>query len=153
LHNFGGGLRHSREGEDEILSIDDKKATLKKGAEYNRANATKIRFDPNIPVTVIFPEDWHKHFKQETRESRDNPEETYVANVFEVKNPNSEDPERWQVLEASEKLYSEISTILEQSIEQSWNGPIIAKITKKVTGGNPYGQWSVQGQPYKEEVK
>ena len=53
----------------------------------------------------------------------------------------------------SEKLYGEISNVLEQAIEQDWEGPIIAKITKKVTGGNPFGQWSVQGQPYRNEKK
>jgi hypothetical protein len=132
------------------MALEDKKALLKKGADFNRENSENIRFNPNIPVTVVFTEDWHKHFKQETQQRQDNPEEEYVTNLFMVQNPNSEDPTRLRRLRASQKLYEQISDVLQASMEQGWNGPVIMKITKKVTGGNQYGTWSVHADKFQE---
>ena len=131
-----------------MSSLDQKKAAIKKSREYMRANAKKVRFDPNIPVLVIFPADWYNQMTQETRESRDKDGDDYAVTIYKVHNPNADDPEKMQVLEASEKLNAEITTVLEESNEEGWDGPIEMKIIKKVTGGNPYGQWSVQGQKY-----
>lgn len=138
------------------MSIEDKKAALKKGTEFNRDNAEYIRFDPNIPVTVILPADWIKDFKQEpkTSQNADGSDRDYVVSYFKVKNPNAADPEKLRSLKASEALYAEMNTVIEGALATDWNGPIIMRIEKKVTGGNTYGKWSVQGKEYKqEEVK
>ena len=124
----------------------DKHNILQKGKEFNKENSENIRFDPNVPVTVVFPSDWHLHFKQEVKESRDNKDETYVQSTFQVMNPNSTDPKKLRTLKASEALYDAIAKVLEESIEQGYEGSIIMKITKEMKGGNQYGTWSVQGK-------
>jgi hypothetical protein len=135
------------------MSLEEKKAALKKGSDFNRDNAENIRFDPNIPVTVILPADWIKDFKQDTRTTTDSDgnEREYVVSLFKVMNPNAADPKRLRTIKASESLYSEINTVIESALELGWEGPIIMRIEKKVTGGNTYGKWSVQGKEFKEQ--
>ena len=134
------------------MSIEDKRKLLKEGSDFNRDNAENIRFDPNIPVTVILPEDWIKDFKQEpkTATDKDGNERQYVTSLFKVKNPNAADPQKLRTLRASESLYDEINTVIEGALESGYNGDLIMRIEKKVTGGNTYGKWSVQGKEFKE---
>lgn len=135
------------------MSLDEKRALLKKGSEFNRDNAENIRFDPNIPVTVILPAEWHKEFKQESRTAtdKDGKERQYVTSIFKVRNPNAADPQRLRTLRASEALYEEMNTVIGGALETGWNGDLIMRIEKEVTGGNTYGKWSVQGREFKEE--
>jgi hypothetical protein len=134
------------------MSLDEKRALLKKGSDFNRENAEYIRFDPNIPVTVILPADWVKHFKQEARvvTEKNGSERQYVISFFKVRNPNAEDPHKLRTLKASPALYEEISAVISETLEKGWDGDIIMRIEKKMTGGNPYGKCSVQGGEFKE---
>ena len=133
------------------MSVEDKKKLLKQGSDFNRDNAEYIKFDPNIPVTVILPPDWIKDFKQEPRTfiDRDGNEKEQVYSHFKVMNPNAADPKKLRSLKATESLYSELNTVIEAALETGWNGPIMLRIEKKVSGAS-FGKWSVQGKEYKE---
>ena len=134
------------------MSLDEKRALLKKGSDFNRDNAESIRFDPNIPVSVILPGDWIKDFKQETRTTtdKDGTVRQYAISRFKVRNPSAADPHKLRTLTASQALYDEINAVIDGSLEKEWNGDIIMRIEKKLTGGNPYGKWSVQGREFEE---
>jgi len=136
------------------MSLEEKRALLKKGLDFYRDNAESIRFPPNIPVSVILPAEWYKEFKQESKTTtdKDGTEKQYAASIFKVRNPNAADPHKLRTLNASRALYNEINTVIEGLLEKGWNGDILLRIEKVMTGGNSYGKWSVQGRAFEEGV-
>jgi len=136
------------------MSLDEKRAMLKKGSDFYRDNAEYIRFHPNIPISVILPADWNKEFKPESRRTtdKDGTEKQYTVCIFRVRNPNAADPHKLRTLTASQALYAEMKVVIEGILEKGWNDDIIMRIEKKMTGGNTFGKWSVQGREFEEGV-
>lgn len=131
------------------MSIEEKRAKLEESKKYHDENASQIRFDANIPKTVIFPANWLELIDYRSKEfdDKDNPgqKKSVTYTVYKVYNPNAQDTKTLRILEASASLNSEITAFLEMALEQGWNGASIAKITKVVKGSSNYASWSVRG--------
>ncbi len=137
------------------MSLEEKKAALQKSKTYHAENSDFIKFDPNIPKTVIFPANWHEMISYRDKEFDDkkNPGQKKIVTytVYKVYNPNSQDTKRLRTLEASGGLSEEISTFLDLAIEQAYDGASIAKITKVQKGSSEYARWTVQGDRISNE--
>jgi len=137
------------------MSIEEKREALNKSKTYHDENADQIRFDANIPKTVIFPANWNEMLDYKNREFDDqkNPGEkkSVTYTIYKVHNPNSQDAKKLRILEASASLNSEISAFLEMALESGWNGASIAKITKQVKGSSNFATWSVRGDKIEDQ--
>jgi DNA uptake protein ComE-like DNA-binding protein len=137
-----------------MSTLEEKKAALYASKSYHDENSDKIRFDANIPKTVIFPSDWAKHLSNLTREYDDenNPgqKKSVTYTVYKVYNPNAADAKKLRTIEASAKLDEQISQFLEAGLEQGWDGACIAKIKKIQKGSSKNVTWSVQGDKFDE---
>ena len=137
------------------MSIEEKRQKMEEAKKYHEENAETIRFDANIPKTVVFPANWHELLEYKTREFDDpkNPGEkkSVTYTIYKVYNPNAQDTKKLRKLEASSALSGEISIWLEMGMDQGWNGASMAQITKMVKGSSNYAKWSVKGDKVSDE--
>lgn len=137
-----------------MSSLEAKKQALFASKAYHDENADKIRFDPNVSKTVVFPSDWQKYLGSITKEFDDpkNPDQkkSVTYTTYKIYNPNAADAKKLRVLEASAALDAQISKFLEIALEQDYDGACIAKITKIQKGSSQNITWSVQGDRFDE---
>jgi len=129
-----------------MSNLEDKKKQLEASKQFHEENADRIRFDANIPKTVVFPANWNELVKQEERSFDD---KTVTYTIYQVFNPNSDDPTKLRTLSATESLNAEICSILNDAIEQGWEGAVIANIVKEMKG-QQFGKWKVRANKYEE---
>jgi hypothetical protein len=138
------------------MSIQEKLDTIKRAREFNMQNMSNIRFDANIPITIILPSDWTSKFKQQVEKgvNADGSEYTRNVTILYVKLPNSVDPEQLRPMKCSEALWAEISTVVEEAVDrEGWEGDIIMIITKVMKGNKKFPSWSVKGDKFQPKVE
>jgi hypothetical protein len=136
------------------MSVQDKLDALSKTKSYHDENSDKIRFDPNVPKTVVFPSNWDEYLSNIDKEfdDKDNPgqKKTVTYTVYKVYNPNSANAKKLRTIEASAALDAQIGKFLGMALEQGYSGACIAKIEKIQKGSSQNITWSVQGDRFDE---
>jgi len=135
-----------------MSNLEDKRKQLEASKQFHEENADRIRFDANIPKTVVFPANWNELVKEEERtftDGKTGDDKTVTYTVYQVFNPNSDDPTKLRTLSATESLNAEICSVLNDAIEQGWEGAVIANIVKEMKG-QQFGKWKVRANKYEE---
>lgn len=138
------------------MSIEDKREKIQEARKYHDENSEKIRFDANVPKTIVFPANWNETVSFVNRQFDDqkNPGEkkTVTYTIYKVHNPNAQDTKTLRTLEASSALNEEINKFLDMANDQGWEGASMATITKVQKGNSSYSSWTVKGDKCTEET-